>query len=150
VGVFVVLLFRSNYLVFVSGAVACEGVGFGDVNGDDSGSIELLRLCEFIDQLSDRLSVHLANLLDREISNVVAVGVSEWCSIPRGLMNETAGSFVRSQPLAQSEIRLEVPVGVLVYLTAVPTVQRKRREHDAADVVGDLLCLLQRGLIGWF
>jgi hypothetical protein len=88
--------------------------------------------------------------VDREISNVVAVGVSEWCSIPRGLMNETAGSFVRSQPLAQPEIRLEVPVGILVYLTAVPTVQRKRREYDAADVVGGLLCLLQRGLIGWF
>jgi hypothetical protein len=34
-----------------------------------------------------------------------------------------------------------------VDLTAIPTVQRKRRENEASDVVSDLLCLLQSSLI---
>ena len=62
-------------------------------------------------------------------------------------MNETAGPFVRSQPLAKSEIRLQVPVCVLVDLTAIPTIQRECWEDDAADVISDLRCFFQNGLI---
>ncbi|SDY63734.1 hypothetical protein SAMN05216564_10786 [Halopenitus persicus] len=48
VGVLVTLLFRSDDFVFVARPVTGERVGFGNVDGDDSGSKELLCLRNFV------------------------------------------------------------------------------------------------------
>jgi hypothetical protein len=67
----------------VTRSIAREGVSFSDVDGDDACAEELLCLCDFVDEVPDRLSIHLSNLLDREVANVVAMSVPEWCPLPR-------------------------------------------------------------------
>jgi hypothetical protein len=88
--------------------------------------------------------------LVREAADVLAMGVLQRRPIPSRLVEEPTSTFVRSQPLAKSEICLQAPVGVLVDLTALATVQRERGEDDAADVIGDRLCPLRNGLIIWY
>jgi len=74
VRVLVGLPFRPNDFVLVAGAVACERVRFGDVDGDDACAEEFLRRCDLIDEVPTRLSIRLANLLDREIAKMIVMG----------------------------------------------------------------------------
>ncbi|SDY63706.1 hypothetical protein SAMN05216564_10785 [Halopenitus persicus] len=77
------------------------------------------------------------------------MSVPQRCPIPSRLVEETTSTFVRSQPLAKSEICLQAPVGVLVDLTALSTVQRERGKDDTADVLGDSIGVVQNGSIFW-
>jgi hypothetical protein len=106
IGVLVSVLFRSDDLVLMAGAVAREGIGLGDVDGDNTRPEELPCLREFVDKLLDCLSVHLANLLDREITNLVAMTVSEWCSITRRLVDEAPSALVGGQVLTEPQVGL--------------------------------------------
>ncbi len=90
------------------------------------------------------------DFVDREVTKVCSVSVPERCPISVRFKRETLCAFVGCQILAQPEIRLQVPERVRVDLTAFTTVQRERQEDNAADMVGDLLCLLYNGLIVQF
>lgn len=54
---------------------------------------------------------------------MLAMGVIERCPLPIGFVNETPSTHIGSQVLAEAKIRLGVPVGVLVDLTALAMVQ---------------------------
>ncbi len=54
---------------------------------------------------------------------MLAMRVAERCPLPIGLVDETASALVDGEILAEPQIRLEGPVGVLVDLTALATVQ---------------------------
>jgi hypothetical protein len=54
---------------------------------------------------------------------MLAMGVAERRPLPIRLVNEAASAFVDGKVLSKSEIGLEIPVGVLVDLTALTTVQ---------------------------
>ena len=54
---------------------------------------------------------------------MLPMGVAEWCPLPIGFVDETASPFVDGKVLAKSEIGLEIPIRVLVDLTALTSVQ---------------------------
>jgi hypothetical protein len=69
------------------------------------------------------LAVHLPNLFDGEVAYMFPMSVAEWCPLSIGLVNEAPGTLIDGKVLSKAEIGLEVPVGVLVDLAALATVQ---------------------------
>jgi hypothetical protein len=69
------------------------------------------------------LSIHLPNLLDGEVAYMLPMGVTERCPLPIRFVNEAPSALIDGKGLSKSEIGLEIPVGVLVDLTALTTVQ---------------------------
>jgi hypothetical protein len=62
-------------------------------------------------------------LFDGTVAYMLAVGVAERRPLPIGLVNEAPGTLIGSYVFTESEIPLEVPVGVLVDLTPFASVQ---------------------------
>ena len=75
--------------------------------------------------------------------------VSHRSPVTSRFVDETTSSLVRGEILAQSQIRLQIPIRILGDLTALTTIERERGENDAADVVGDFARLVKNGPIIW-
>lgn len=73
---------------------------------------------------------------------MVALGVAEQRPLSIGLVNEAPSALIDDKVLSKSEIGLEIPVGILVDLTALTTDQCERWEGNITDVISDCLRLL--------
>ena len=77
------ILSRPDDLVLVGRSIAPEGIRFGDIDGDDPGSKEPLRLRDLVQESINGLTVHLSNPPYREGTDVVAMSMPEWRPLPR-------------------------------------------------------------------
>ena len=73
---------------------------------------------------------------------MLAMGVAERRPLPIGLGNEAPSILIDGQILTESEVRLEIPVGVLVDFTSFATVQCEHWERNIPDTISDCLGLL--------
>jgi len=56
-------------------SISREGIGFGDVDCNNPCSEELLCLRDRVQEALDSLIVHLSDLFNRKVTNVLSVGV---------------------------------------------------------------------------
>ncbi|SDN45491.1 hypothetical protein SAMN05192554_14110 [Haloarchaeobius iranensis] len=103
--------------------VASERVVLGNIDSDDTSSEELLCLCDSIQEATHGLAVHLPNLFDGKVAYMLPMGVAERRPLPIGLVDEAPSTLIDGQILTESEVRLEIPVGVLVDLTPLASAQ---------------------------